>query len=470
MEERIIKHPLKNIVFQYDETKLETIAEKKLIEAYLIDHNNYYPLMAPCSKLIYEYKEQRYKAEDILKKLIPVTQTIDRMYTEAVAIMDQNKEEILSFLTKQSEYYSTIHDFHVENIDPLAEEQNKLDDAYFDLEEKSENLQLEDSEFDRLESICWSNKEYETYSLDIISLNDDKEKFFETIDKIELLNQERNSELKLYNSVMKNTSATYEKVEEIKKLINQCLNDTGDLDSSVSDSFATGKGDETKKPFYLLAPGDKKVTEFKSNYGLLAHSSSRFLNISVSEEVLNSLNPGHIEHLIICLQHFPKLIEKMAFSLDVFFEDADGIKLPTETWLGHEPYIHFLSVMDRLPCAVFFFSDRNVRSYILMGSLIRTFSNAKSENNTILFEGENLEALCNRVYTACWFMMVFCYNTGFDPKEIIQTLLDELELEPITYEMVRKNFDDDLIKGIQIKAIPVVRNEDGTMTVTDSEE
>ena len=467
MEERIIKHPLKNIVLQYDETKPETTAEKKLIEAYLIDHDNYYPLIAPCSKLIYEYKELGYKAEDILKKLIPVTQTINRMYEEAVAIMEQNKEEILSLHTTQSEYYSTIHDFHVNNIEPLGEEQNKLDEAYFDLEEKSENLQREDSEFDRLESICWSNKEYETYSLDIMSFSDDTEKFGEAIDKIELLNEERSKELKLYNAVMNNTSAAYEKIEVIKKLINQCLNDTGDWDSSVSDSFAAGTGDETKKPFYLLSPGDKKVTEFKSNYGLLAHSSSRFLNISVSEEVLNSLNPGHIEHLIICLQHFPKLISKMAFSLDVLFEDADGIKLPKETWLGQEPYIHFLSVMDRLPCAVFFFCDRDVRSYILMGSLIRKISDAKSENHTILFEGENLEALCNRVYTACWFMMVFCYNTGFDPKEIIETFLDELELDPITYEMVKKNFDEDLIKGIQIKATPVIRNEDGTETVID---
>ena len=467
MEERIIKHPLKNIVLQYDETKPETTAEKKLIEAYLIDHDNYYPLMAPCSKLIYEYKELGYKAEDIFKKLIPVTQTINRMYEEVVAIMEQNKEEILSLDTTQSEYYSTIHDFHVNNIEPLGEEQNKLDEAYFDLEEKSENLQREDSEFDRLESICWSNKEYETYSLDIMSFSDDTEKFGVAIDKIDLLNEERSKELELYNAVMNNTSAAYEKIEVIKKLINQCLNDTGDWDSSVSDSFAAGTGDETKKPFYLLSPGDKKVTEFKSNYGLLAHSSSRFLNISVSEEVLNSLNPGHIEHLIICLQHFPKLIAKMAFSLDVLFEDADGIILPKETWLGQEPYIHFLSVMDRLPCAVFFFCDRDVRSYILMGSLIRTISDAKSENHTILFEGENLEALCNRVYTACWFMMVFCYNTGFDPKEIIETFLDELELDPITYEMVKKNFDEDLIKGIHIKAIPVTRNEDGTETVID---
>ncbi len=469
MEERIIKHPLKNILLQYDETKLETDAEKKLIAAYIIDHDNYYPLMTPCSKLIYEYKEQGYKAEDILKKLIPITNSIDKILEEAVGLMELNKAEILSFHTIQSEYFSTINDFHVANIDPLADEQNKLDNVYFDIEEKSENLQKEDSEFDKLESICWSNNEFETYSMDIMSFSDDTEKFSEAIDKIHLLYSERNKEIKLYNAVMENTSIAYEKIKEIKKLINQGLDDTGDWNSSVSDSFAAGTGDETKKPFYLLSPDDIKVAEFKTNYGLLAHSTSKFLNISISEDVLGSLNTGHIEHLIICLQHFPKLIEKMAFSLDILFEDAEGITLPKETWLGHEPYIQFLSVLDRLPCAVFFFSDRDVRTYILMGSLIREINDKKFENNTILFEGGNLEALCNRVYTACWFMLVFCYNTGFDPKEIIETFLDELELEPITYEMVKKIFDEDLIKGIHIKAIPITRNEDGTETTINLE-
>ena len=182
------------------------------------------------------------------------------------------------------------------------------------------------------------------------------------------------------------------------------------------------------------------------------------------------MNPGNIEHLIFCLQHFPKLIEKLIFSLDIRFEENDGIEIPKDAWRGREPYIKFLSVLNRMPCSVFFFSDRDVRSYILLGSLISEQKGIQVDEKTMAFEGENLEELCNRVYTACWFMMVYCHNTGFDPKTYIETLLDELDLPMVTYEMVKENFEADLIKGIHIKTVPISKNNDNAEKEIDTDE
>ena len=172
----------------------------------------------------------------------------------------------------------------------------------------------------------------------------------------------------------------------------------------------------------------------------------------------------------MCLQHFPKLIEKMLYSIGITFKDEEGNTIPDENWKGNELPIKFLSVLNRLPCSVFFFSDRDVRSYILMGNLINETNGKRIDEKTVALEGETLENLCNRVYTACWFMMVFCHHSGFDPKEYIQALLDEMDFPFVTYEMVKENFDADLIKGIHIMAIPITSEEDNQDEDNDSAE
>jgi len=460
MKQRIIKHPLRDIVLEYDETIPETDTEKRLIEAYIAMHDQWVDVVAPCGKLIYEYKELEYKADDIIKIFSPIEDKINLLHREAEAVLLYNREAIMELEIKYINFHPNINAFHDTYIIPLTKEQNKLDEVLFELEDKQQQLCMKETEFSSIQTEGYNNSEYKNYSLNTRSLNEDDEHFREVLTKINILYKTREKELVVYNSLMNITAKAYATMEETKKIISIGLNDTGDMDSTLSDSFAASNGDETKKPFYLYEPGDKKIESFKINYALLAHSTSRFLTLGVNADTLMEMNPGNIEHLIFCLQHFPKLIEKMIFSLDIRFEENDGTEIPKEEWRGREPYIKFLSILNRLPCSVFFFSDRDIRSYILLGSLISEHKGTQVDEKTMAFEGENLEELCNRIYTACWFMMVYCHNTGFDPKTYIETLLDELDLPMVTYELVKENFDADLIKGIHIKAVPIVKDKE----------
>lgn len=59
----------------------------------------------------------------------------------------------------------------------------------------------------------------------------------------------------------------------------------------------------------------------------------------------------------------------------------------------------------------------------------------------------------NRLFNACWFFHPYCHNTGYDPKAYIEALLAEFDIS-ITYEQVRQQYEEDVTKGIQLRAVP----------------
>ena len=70
-----------------------------------------------------------------------------------------------------------------------------------------------------------------------------------------------------------------------------------------------------------------------------------------------------------------------------------------------------------------------------------------------------MQEVCNRLFSACIFFMIYCHNTGFNPQVYIEALLAELDL-PVTFEMVQERFEEDLKNGIKIMSQPMNLEEE----------
>ena len=116
-------------------------------------------------------------------------------------------------------------------------------------------------------------------------------------------------------------------------------------------------------------------------------------------------------------------------------------------------YNNFICELFRIPFSVFFFRDRDLRTNILFGKLISENKGRLIDEKNMKFEGKGLTELTMRLFNACWYMMVYCYNSGFDPKTTIETLLDEINLPTVTYENVKQCFDKNVIDGFDISSI-----------------
>ena len=74
------------------------------------------------------------------------------------------------------------------------------------------------------------------------------------------------------------------------------------------------------------------------------------------------------------------------------------------------------------------------------------------EGDRVKIEGELLQEVRNRLFNACYFFMVYCHNTGFDPTAYIEAILADFDFH-ITYEQVKEKFELDLAVGIHIQLV-----------------
>jgi hypothetical protein len=64
--------------------------------------------------------------------------------------------------------------------------------------------------------------------------------------------------------------------------------------------------------------------------------------------------------------------------------------------------------------------------------------------------GEQLVEVMKRLYNSCWWMLMYCHGSGFNPESYIQSLLADLDL-PLTYEEVYEAYQKDIQKGLHFR-------------------
>lgn len=465
MAQKTIPHSLRTITLNYDDAKPETDYEKELLRSYIQLHDSAEVFSKTISRLNYEYKEHEDAIADAEKEFQQVEEQLGLFYKEAQRLTNKlpATRQNESARAAAGDLYDRVHAYH-ESItkiqegvlNPLYAESTRLNNEAITSEEEEEKL---GEQMDKHEELATSlNEDYDRYSLDLVSYDDDEQDFKDVFSRTDKFNRESSRILQRYNKFTEKIKAAYANWDKTIALITGFFDDKDLLDSSLSESYANGTGDPAIKPIYLIDPADTQVNEFRHGYGLMASSDRHTMVISVTMEVVRNGEVGLIQKLIMQLQHFPKMIEKWIFAIKTKFLNQDSIPMQDSDWKGVDVPMSWFRKMSTLPCTIFFLEDHDARGYAIMGDLLAVKKLKVEGTRKIAIEGENLELICNRLFEACWFFHLYCHNTGFDPQPAIEALLAEFDL-PVTYEQVKEEYESSVKKGIQLKMVPFKGDE-----------
>ena len=454
MKEVTMETPLRTIVLQYDESKPETAYEKELIEMYVAIHHTYFNMVKDVPKLKYEYTELKYQIEQATKGFQPLKQQIETLHKKASAALNNpaNDNWDLEVMEELTLIHTAIDEYHNEIVTPIFDEHNRLIDVVQKMDDADEEfIETDWSDYRDFTNELYSN--YDNYSLDLVSFDNDDDTMREKFSNFSTFSSDTEIDNALFDAYHELVKNAYDEFNVIKEMVANKHNNTGLMDKEISDSCANGELAEDLMPKYLIPAGDKKIEDFKISYSLLASNDNHTLNMAISQDLIADNNIGTITDLILCFQHYPKLIQKMIFAIDFKFENEYGNEIAAEDWKGVNEYVQYISLLQTLPFSIFFFQDQDVRAYIFLGDMLLNGRAKPLPDGTINFDAETMNELCNRMFHFCWSFMMYCYNTGFDPKDYVSAILADFDL-PVTYEHVKEKFDADIKTGVQIRVVP----------------
>jgi hypothetical protein len=210
-------------------------------------------------------------------------------------------------------------------------------------------------------------------------------------------------------------------------------------------------------PFYLVPANEPFLRDYDALFTRFAKEDMHTLVLDVTTKMVDTGEIAGVQQLILALQYKPHLIEKMIFALDLRFTEIEGSNLyiPSETWKGDATYLNWFQTFAASPMMLFFLNDEDVRFYTLAGdlladNLLEIKSGDRKGKQMVGIGGEQLGEVVKRSFNSCWWMLIYCHGSGFDPEPYIQSLLADLGL-PLTYEEVYEAYQKDLEKGLNFQ-------------------
>src|SRR6202012_5799843 len=73
-------------------------------------------------------------------------------------------------------------------------------------------------------------------------------------------------------------------------------------------------------PIYLMEPGNPTIARWQQVFETFAAQDKHTLNLSVPPDVVEDKEVAMLQELIIALQHYPHLIEKFLFAIELQFQ------------------------------------------------------------------------------------------------------------------------------------------------------
>ena len=183
------------------------------------------------------------------------------------------------------------------------------------------------------------------------------------------------------------------------------------------------------KKTWLLPAGSPEIAEYRETFELL--KTSKPLVFSVPPERVNEMQVYLGQNLICALEHYPDMIENLLFSFDFKFEKvADSEQYYQELeWKGRAKYMRWFAKLGSFPLFVFFISDPDARLYCMAGDLladrkVKAEESDRPEKN-LVFEGETLKTLMDRMWQSCLMLLVYCTSAPFDILKYLDIFIAE---------------------------------------------
>jgi hypothetical protein len=199
--------------------------------------------------------------------------------------------------------------------------------------------------------------------------------------------------------------------------------------------------------WYMLPIGDPAIEANRELFTKMEAAETHTLRFKVTLDDVKAGRCGEIQRVMMALQHYPHLIEKMLFCLEFdFVEDYETeIAVPEEAWKGDPMFFHWFQTMMGTPFMLFFIADEDARFYSLMGDMITSGEMEVSEvgnDGRAAFTPDlkQTETLNNRVFFSCLNLLQFCHGSGFDPRIYIESVMAWLSVQ-FTYDQVLQEFE-----------------------------
>ena len=212
-------------------------------------------------------------------------------------------------------------------------------------------------------------------------------------------------------------------------------------------------------PFYLVPANEPFLREYDTLFTRFAEADLHTLVLDVHSQSVNDGEVAALQQIILALQHHPELIEKMIFALDLKFTEIEGSSMyfPEQVWKTDTEYYRWFHKLADSPFMMFFLNDEDARFYTLAGDLLADNQLEikpadRYGRNMVGIDGDQLIQVVNRLFNSCWWMLIYCHGSGFNPEPYIQSVLADLDL-PVTYEQVYESYQEEIKKSLHFRTI-----------------
>jgi hypothetical protein len=198
---------------------------------------------------------------------------------------------------------------------------------------------------------------------------------------------------------------------------------------------------------YMLPIGDPHIEANREVFEMMALPENNTLRMQVSVEDVETGHVGSIQVLLMSLQHYPHLIEKMLFSLefDCIEDEKTEMVLPPDVWKMEPVFYTWFHRLMNTPFAIFFIADEDARFYALYGDMLASGEivvevDEPSGKTYIVPNEAQAKIIGERVVGACLNMLHFCHYSGFDPRIYIEAMMASNDLE-FSYEALLEDYE-----------------------------
>lgn len=213
-----------------------------------------------------------------------------------------------------------------------------------------------------------------------------------------------------------------------------------------------------EQPLFLIPPEDEIVKDWKPAFQKLEQSSDQLV-FTVNPAIIAGKEVASFQQMLMALQHYPHLIERMIFSVNFKFMLVDDVpvEVSEDEWkMRPEVYLWFHEMLN-LPISMFFIADGDARSYCLFGDVL-ALGNFKQEQDAggqtgLEFSMEQMQLMADRLINGSWALLMYCHATGFNPDKYIDALLADYDM-PFTAADVRSKYEKDIEGGIKFRMVP----------------
>ena len=215
-----------------------------------------------------------------------------------------------------------------------------------------------------------------------------------------------------------------------------------------------------KKKKYLIPENSPEIAAYRDTFELFSNQETKSLTLKVPPGIVDEMEVGMLQQLILVSEHYPQVIEKLLFAINLQFEQIEGSELFIHEldWKKDRSYYRWFRKLNNLPFLFCFLEDHDSRLYALAGDFLADGKvNVKhvpgEKQSTLEFSGQPLQILFNRIFGGCTLLMHFCTHCEFDVLPYIEALLADFDT-PFDAKEVKKRFDKEVKKGYEFRAGP----------------